>query len=187
MGKTQKRILLITGPKHAGKTEAGKALAQLLGGDFADLDGIVQRETGKTPRVLFKEGPEVFKKAEAAALKAVLEHTGENLSIIAAGGGLIDNEEAAALLRKSDSIAAIYLDVPAETAWQRILHTANGGELPPFLNTANPRQTHLELHERRAAAYKAIASIIIDGENKSPLQIAEEIKGVFCAAGHGPA
>jgi shikimate kinase len=181
MGKVQKPILLITGPKHAGKTTAGKKLARLLGGEFADLDAVVERETGKSPRTLFKESPEVFRKAEAAALKTLLEQQEKNLSIIAAGGGFIDNEEATVLLRNSDGITTIYLDVSAETAWQRIL---SAGELPPFLDTANPRQTHLELHERRAAAYRAIADIIINGENKSPLGIAKEIK--IYADGRGP-
>jgi shikimate kinase len=176
MGKAQKQILLITGPKHAGKTTVGKELAQLLAGDFADLDDIVEKTAGKSPRTLFKEGPEVFRKAEAAALKAVLAQTNKNTSIIAAGGGLIDNEEATVLLRNGDNITTIYLDVSAETAWLRIIGTAKNGELPPFLNTANPIQTHCELHERRAAAYKAIAAIVIHGENKSPLEIAKEIK-----------
>jgi shikimate kinase len=186
MGKAQKQILLITGPKHAGKTTAGKELAQLLGGNFADLDDIVEKKTGKSPRTLFKEGPEIFRKAEAAALKAVLVQPKKNISIIAAGGGLIDNEEATVLLRNSDDVAVIYLDVSTETAWRRILDTARNGELPPFLNTANPKQTHRELHERRAAAYKAIATIIIDGENKNPLRIAEEIKAAFYEDGRAP-
>jgi shikimate kinase len=186
MGTAQKQILLITGPKHAGKTATGKEAAQLLGGGFADLDDIVEKETGKTPRALFKEGPEVFRKAEALALKAVLDqHKGETF-VVAAGGGLIDNEEATVLLRNSDSITITYLEVSAETAWQRIINTAKGGELPPFLNTANPRQTHLELHEHRAAGYKDIANIIINGENKSPCEIAEEIKAAFFAGGRGP-
>jgi shikimate kinase len=73
--------IFITGPKHSGKTSAGKALAERLSGTFIDLDEFITRQTGKSPRALYLEGPGVFRKAEAGALAALLEaangHTGD--------------------------------------------------------------------------------------------------------------
>jgi shikimate kinase len=195
-------LILLTGPKHSGKTSAGLALAGLSGGRFADLDEIIAERTGKSPRSLYREGAEVFKKAEAEALEWILSalrgglfpdgqcqrehdlsaplhpHTAEagGLCVIASGGGIIDNAEALALLAERPSVKIVYLEVSAETAWERIRASAEtGGGLPPFLDTADPRETHRLLHTRRAAAYRQHAAITIDAENKAPPDIAREI------------
>jgi shikimate kinase len=168
------RLILITGPKHSGKTLCAHALRIITGREAADLDALVEQMAGKNPRALFKEGPEIFRRVEAEALASVMRQNRNDL-IIAAGGGLADNPEALALLARNREVFIVYLDVSAETAWQRILHTAAGGELPPFLNTENPRETHFALHERRAKAYRALAHFTIDAENKTPDGIAREI------------
>jgi shikimate kinase len=171
-------LIILTGPKHSGKTTAGRALADRCAGDFTDLDELVQARTRKSPRALFKEGPEVFRRAEAEALQSLLNmrHEEGSVHIVAAGGGLADNGAALDLLKKPGTATLVYLDVSVETAWERIRITAeHTGELPPFLNTANPQETHRRLHERRAAAYRKIAHIIIQADGKSPAAIGEEL------------
>ena len=168
-------LILITGPKHSGKSRTARALAKNTGGEAVDLDGIVEKQTGKRVRALFMEGPEIFRQAEARALATLIEPMESNIRFIAAGGGLVDNPQAMALLSQSKEIIIIYLDVTPETAWKRIQHAAADGELPPFLATENPRETHLALHERRAKAYKALAHFMVSAENKSPHEIALEI------------
>jgi len=179
------RIVLIIGAKHSGKNLSARALNEIIGGQIVDLDELVKKQTGKTPRELFIEGHVFFKKAEARALASVIQdHTfqteGETL-IIAAGGGIIDNDEAMALISEAKvpsadrQLITVYLEISAETEWQRILETSGDGELPPLINTNNPKETHLALHNRRAKAYKAVASISILAENKSPEEIAKEI------------
>jgi shikimate kinase len=104
-----------------------------------------------------------------------------NILVVAAGGGIIDNDEAMALLAEARvpsehrQLITVYLEISAETAWQRILDSSDGGGLPPLINTNNPIETHLVLHNRRAKAYKAVAGITILAENKSPQEIAREI------------
>lgn len=171
-------LLLLTGPKHVGKTGVGLALASLCMVNFVDLDELVEKQTGKSPRALYKESPERFKKAETEALEAFMKTLPGTVSpcyIVAAGGGIIDNENAVTLL-KTPEVVIIYLDVSAETAWNRIYAEKEaGGTLPPFLDTANPQETHKNLHRRRAAAYRRIAHITIQGEDKDPEQIGREI------------
>ncbi|MDR1863116.1 MAG: shikimate kinase [Treponema sp.] len=173
MGEEPVQIVLLTGPKHSGKTTAGRALAGPWGGRFIDLDDGVEKRTGKTPRTLFREGPEVFRAAEAEALAEVLES--RERIVAAAGGGLADNGGAMELLKKARNLFIVCLDVPAETAWNRILETAAGGGLPPFLQSGNPRETHRRLHERRARVYRAIAHRVVSAGGKSPGAIAGEI------------
>jgi shikimate kinase len=71
-------------------------------------------------------------------------------------------------------VIAVFLDVSAKTAWERI---CRAGELPPFLKTENPEETHRLLHERRASAYRQLVSLVINAEGKSPGEVAKEIKG----------
>jgi shikimate kinase len=193
------RIILIIGAKHSGKSLSARALNEIIGGQIVDLDELVERQTGKTPRELFIEGHVFFKKAEASALASVIHRQmprqmplempglppqteGETL-IIAAGGGIIDNDEAMALISEAKvpstdrQLIAVYLEISAEAEWQRILDTTGDGEFPPLINTNNPKETHLALHNRRAKAYKAVAGLIVVAENKSPEEIAGEIAG----------
>lgn len=171
------RILLLTGPKHAGKTSLGRVLARLRGETFIDLDELVEQQTGKSPRTLYTESPEGFRRAEAQALASLLEAPpdGSPRFILAAGGGLIDNEGARVLLNRPEFFI-IALEVSPETAWERIIA---GKTLPPFLDTPEPRKTHRDLHQRRTAAYKAVATMTVQGEGKDPEQIGREIIRFF--------
>ena len=169
------RYIVLLGPKHSGKTSAGKELAALVSGGFVDLDASITQRTGKSPRALYIEGPDVFKQAEAGALAAIFEaSTAESSSplVIASGGGLIDNPDALPLLKNNTAAISVFLDVSVKTAWERI---RKAGELPPFLKTENPAETHRSLHERRAVAYRQIASLVIKADDKNPQEIAREI------------
>jgi shikimate kinase len=179
-------LILITGPKHSGKSAAGACLAELLGAQFVDLDELVERQTGKSPRSLFKEGPGVFRQAEARALASILSATPPGKAgrgdsrVVATGGGIVDNPGALELLLRQDfsgnDAAMVYLKVPADTAWERIRRAAQeSGEWPAFLNGETPRETNAALHEHRGAAYSAIASLTVNGEGKTPEAIAREI------------
>jgi shikimate kinase len=237
-------LVIIMGPKHSGKTSAGKALARLWAGAandpshsarspsegavFIDLDELVERRSGKSPRQLYKEGPDRFRKAEAEALKSLLEDVelprddgwwrpgdsprddgrwrpddfpkeplrpGDSLRgggqakaiIVATGGGIADNPEALDLLKKTKSaygeaaqaaghtVCSVYIDIPTETAWERIRDAAGKtGELPPFLNTSNPQETHRLLHERRGSIYRELAEVTVKAEN-TPEETAAKI------------
>jgi shikimate kinase len=169
------RFIVLVGPKHSGKTSAGKALALLLSCGFVDLDELVAQRSGKSPRALYGEGPEIFRKVEAEALAALLESEMAGPSsflVIASGGGLVDNPDALSVMRRFP-ITSVFLDVPAKVTWERIRAE---GELPPFLRTENPEETHRTLHERRAMAYRQLASLVIKADGKTPQEIAREIK-----------
>jgi len=173
--------IFLMGPKHSGKTSVGKTLASLYSCEFADIDELIFKETGKTPRQLFVTDPAVFQKAEAEAMAALLKTDSacsvrSERCVIAAGGGIIDNAEAIAVLKNINAVT-VYLNVSADCAWQRIINSP-GGELPPFLKAnsqAESREIHRALHERRAAAYIKLANIVINAEGKTKKEIAAEI------------
>jgi shikimate kinase len=178
--------ILLVGPKHSGKTSAGRALVRLLAEkndpavSFTDLDELVEDRAGKSPRALYREGPDIFRKAEADALRSLFCQEGDGeprqpevrereaaIRVVATGGGLADNGGAMELLKnpvykRSGRIFTVYIEVPAETAWERIERAAEeSGELPPFLKTENPRETHRQLHLRRGEIYREIADLSV--------------------------
>jgi len=174
------KSIILTGPKASGKTSAGKSLAPLYKCRFIDLDELIFQRTGKTPRQLYIDGSAVFQNAEADAVQSLASADSadagkEPIQIVSAGGGIIDNPEAAATLKKLDAVI-VYLSISADSAWNRInASVTKTGELPPFLQTDNPRETHRILHERRAAAYLQAADLSVDAEGKTPDEIASEI------------
>jgi shikimate kinase len=108
---------------------------------------------------------------------------------VAAGGGLIDNPGALELLRLSalggTRALTVCLEVAADTAWERVNRAAQAtGELPPFLDTENPRETHGALHSRRAAAYREFAASAIAAEGKTPEAIGREIADIVQGKTH---
>jgi shikimate kinase len=163
--------VVLLGPKHSGKTSAGSALAKMLGYEFADLDELIEKRTGKSVRSLYKEGVLLFRNAETQALTQALAN--KSNSVIAAGGGVIDNEDAVALLKETP-VSIVYLEVSAKTAWERV----KMGELPAFLNTDTPEETHRILHTRRAAAYKKICLYTVDADGKAIEEIVRELTGI---------
>jgi len=166
--------IFLTGPKHSGKTRAGKALASLCSCEFIDFDELITQRTGKSARQLYIEGKEIFQKAETEAVESLAnDSSNEQLRVVAAGGGIIDNQDAIAIIKKLNAVV-VYLSIDAASAWERIAKSPGG--LPPFLQTENPRETHRALHERRAAAYSQMADIVIESEGKSDKEIAAEIK-----------
>jgi shikimate kinase len=176
--------IILTGPKHSGKTSAGRALAALASGVFVDLDEYIEEQTGKSPRTLYREGAGVFRAAEAKALAALLgAGAGGGAGgprVIAAGGGLIDNAEALSLPELAGpAVHTVYIEVSAKTAWERVLRASETEGLPPFLDAGNPRETHRALHQRRAGAYREWACFTVGGEGKTPEEIAGEIAGIF--------
>lgn len=174
-------ILILVGPKHAGKTSTGRALASLVSGTFFDLDDEIARISGKSPRELFLQGEQLFREAEYKALKDILRSINIALNtnikkpfIIATGGGIVDNSEAMNLLKQSGTI--IYLELASVIAWKRITQSAERtGSLPPFLKTDDPEKTHRILHERRAHLYRNLADLIIDAAQEPPEARAREI------------
>jgi shikimate kinase len=167
-------IVVLIGPKHAGKTSAGRALASLRRGAFIDLDVLVEEQTGSSPRELYRKGPDLFREAEAAALAGALApdfKDGGSGRIIAAGGGIIDNPPAVDLLKASRAVL-VYLEVSAETAWERIRQS---GGFPPFLDIADPETAHRELHLRRGVRYREIARITVAADRGSPKALGREI------------
>ncbi|MDR1363766.1 MAG: shikimate kinase, partial [Spirochaetaceae bacterium] len=140
-------LLVLTGPKHSGKSSAGRALQEILGWGFVDVDALIEEREGVSARVLYGRGRDIFQKAEEEAVISLQTgFTADKGLIVAAGGGLSDNEGAVTSLVRNPLAVFVYLEVDSGTAWDRI---KKSGGLPAFLDVEDPEAAHALLHERR--------------------------------------
>jgi shikimate kinase len=168
-------LIILLGPKHSGKTSAGKALADLLDLPFFDLDALIETETGKSVRALYTMSQELFRRRESEALSALFEK--QRRGVAAAGGGIVDNGAAMRLLAAADAVT-VCLEVSSQCAWERIA----AGELPPFLRAPTleaSRAKHRAVHDDRTARCRKAARFTVNGEGKTARETAAMIREVI--------
>jgi shikimate kinase len=142
-----RRRVVITGFMGAGKTTVGRALANLLGEAFVDLDDAVRELEGRGPRELIdEEGEGYFREAETRALRRVLE--GSAACVVATGGGawtLARNR----LLVAEHGCLSVWLDAPFDLCLRRIEGEGDRDSRPNARDTGRARRLYAE----RVAAY----------------------------------
>ena len=112
--------VFLVGFMGAGKTSVGRALGHRLGWPFEDLDDRIRAREGRSIEAIFRESGETeFRRAEYAALSALLaELPASPPRIVALGGGAFAQSETAALLLQTGS-PIVFLDAPVEELWRR--------------------------------------------------------------------
>lgn len=158
--------IVLTGFMGTGKTEVGKILSQKLGFILIDTDAEIEREQKTTIADIFDRlGEAAFRDMESAMIKklSVLKK-----AVLSTGGGAVLRAENMDALRSNWTI--VCLEATPET----ILSRTSTNKDRPLLQVANPLQKIKELHEFRRPYYEK-ADIIINTDNISPLQVAEEI------------
>ncbi len=158
----------IVGIKHCGKSTIGRRLAKELNTLFIDLDTEIESSTGMKVRDFYKKfGKDKFQEKE---FEELLKLSKESFNYICAtGGGICDNERAFKLLKEMKN--TIYINTDFQTVYKRII--ANG--VPAFLTSENPEDEFRELYTKRNILYKELAQYEVNGSNKSPFEITENI------------
>lgn len=185
-------VLVLLGMKHSGKSSIAPILAKCLGGTWLDLDDEIEKMYGKkeqgeflSPREIYKrEGEKGFRDLEAQAMRQVLPRShppatspltspagreDSPLLVIATGGGLGDNPKA--LVSAESAAYRIYIDTPSEILYKRVLRRG----LPAYLSGEHPYEDFLAIHRRRDRGYRKIANLILRGDEKTPVEISDEI------------
>ena len=170
---------MLLGLSHAGKTTAGKLLAARLHGLFFDTDSILTQRTGCTPRQLCRQaGLAALHAAEAAALHECTGFNARNATfsqtnreaqpvIIATGGGICDNQQAAVALTALPQRIFLYAEEAA--LFSRLTKDALAtGFYPAFLGflpvaqQAEAAERFAALYAHRTARYRALCTMCID-------------------------
>lgn len=156
----------LTGFMGTGKTETGKALAELLGLEFVDLDRLIEAREGVSVSDIFSNhGEKHFRELEA---RAVHEVSGQEGVVIATGGGaVLDPKNVEALSRKGTIVLL-------EASVEKILERVGEDATRPLLQATpdQDRKTRIEsLLATRAPAYEKIG-FRVDTSSPTPLQAA---------------
>lgn len=160
------RPVFLVGFMGSGKSAVGRALADLRGWAFADLDGIVEASAGRSIEAIFRESGEgTFRTLEWEALSGLSEHRSV---VVATGGGTFTGTAHRSLIRKKGR--SVWLDVPLEVAAGRV----GDGAGRPLWSGGDPLALRI-FYERRRAAY-ALADLRVDASLGGADEIARRVE-----------
>lgn len=138
--------ILLTGFMAAGKTTVAEALARQLDCVMLDLDQFIAASAGRSIQTIIDEDGEArFREMEAQALREALEK--KSARVIALGGGTWMSPRNRALIAEHHGFT-VWLDVPFELCWKRIIRT---GDTRPL---ARDKEQAGRLYEERRALYE---------------------------------
>jgi shikimate kinase len=159
--------LILIGPPGSGKSTIGKAVARKLNIGFTDTDDVIEARTGTSISQIFvDQGEPWFRDLESKVLQEELAKINGVLSL---GGGAPLSETAQQILRAAQK-PIVYLDVSLATAAPRV-----GFNRDRPLLLGNPRGAWQELMDKRRPIYEALATHIVNVDERTPSDIVEEI------------
>lgn len=157
-------IVALIGFMASGKSSFGRAAAQRLGWEFADLDDLVMpwMSAGEALRKL---GAEAFRERETEALKVALASSQD--MILALGGGTPLREENRRLLKAG--CRTVWLHTSMDIIWSEI----NNSDRP--LAAGLSRDELAAMYEGRKPVYKATADYVFPVESMDYEQVAADL------------
>ena len=158
-------VVVLIGPPGSGKSTVGPLLAELLGVQFADTDGMIAQRAGKPVGDIFiDDGEDAFRDLErSAAGQAIAGHRG----VLALGSGSVLTEATRSLLAGR---RVVYLEAGFPAVAKR---TGLDGPHPPI--PGNPRGRLRQLLEERRPLYADLAWLTVATDDRDPQQVAGEI------------
>jgi shikimate kinase len=165
-------IIALTGFMGSGKTSTGRALAELLGWEFIDLDEEIERRHQVSIRELFRErGEAAFRKIEHEVLLLCLTRCSGPM-VLALGGGAFVQPDNVKFLNASE-VRTVFLETPVDEMLARCGMDDESG-----LENARPlaadSAAFRKLYAQRLPFYRA-AQLTFDTSGKTIAEVASEI------------
>ena len=165
-------LIIIMGPPGAGKSSTARALAELVGGEVIDTDLLIEEANGKRISDIFAEdGEPFFRVQEEIAVERALHIGATKRKIISLGGGAILSQTTRDRLKTSGG-RIFFLNVSIAHAAPRI-----GFNRDRPLLVDNPRAKWVALMKERLPIYESLADFVINTDEKSAREVAQEIAG----------
>lgn len=159
-------ILSLCGMMGVGKTTVGIELAKKTSLLWFDTDKVIEDKYGKISDIFAKSGEDFFRDLETETVKNLCQQNGCILSL---GGGLVLRKENVDTLKKVGKI--VYLRAKKETLVQRLRFD----NTRPLLQGEDIETRVQKLIRQRATIYENVADYVIDVDNKTVQEIANEI------------
>lgn len=164
--------LILCGMMGAGKTTVGKALAQRTGRTLLDTDALIVERYGNINDIFARYGEQYFRDLETQTVQELCQ---QDKLILSVGGGLVLKRQNVEILQKNGKI--IYLRAKLDTLMQRLSSDRERPLLHAGEESLQDRLTRL-LNER-ACIYEKAADFVVDVDEKTPEEIAEEIEKII--------
>lgn len=162
------RPLVLIGMPAAGKSALGRRLGQALRLDFIDLDGLIEKEAGRSITTIFEtEGEAAFRDLESFALAGVFERSAR-ACVLSTGGGIILRPANRELIFGDGHAIWVRASIPV------LLERAARNTDRPLLKNKDPEKILRELETARLPFYQK-AAIAVDTDHRPPEQIVSEM------------
>lgn len=159
-----------------GKSSVSRILADKLAISSFDLDDLIENSQQKSISDIFNEKGEVyFRKIETQVLREFLE--AQSSFVLALGGGTpcyANNHE----ILQREEVASVYLKASVDTLIQRLKGTKQNRPLIAHL-TDEALVDYINKHLFDRNFYYHQAKFVVNTDNKTPSQVAEEVLNVI--------
>ena len=161
--------LFLVGPRGAGKSTAGRALASRVSASFVDADDEVEHRSGQTVSALFAAaGEAVFRRWEREVMLDLLQR--ESVIVATGGGCVLDGEVRSALARR----LTVWLTAPLAVLQQRVALRPR-----PRLGGMPPDQELAWLVSQREPLYRECSVTVVDTSGRGVDEVVDELQHVW--------
>lgn len=159
--------IVLIGFMGAGKSTVSEYLGTMFAMQAVEMDQVIaEREGMSIPDIFAAYGEEYFRNKETALLVELQEK--KNV-VISCGGGAALRAENVTEMKKNGKV--VLLTAQPKTIYERVKDSTDR----PILNGNNNEAYIAELMEKRREKYEAAADIVVHTDQKSVLQICEEL------------
>ena len=159
--------IVLIGFMGAGKTTISDYLSTMFDMDIVEMDQVIaEREEMSIPDIFATYGEEYFRDLETNLL---IEMQEKKNVIISCGGGVAMRERNVAEMKKNGRVVLLTAHP------QTILDRVKDSDDRPLLNGHKNVEYIEQLMEARREKYEAAADIVVDTDNKTVLQICEDL------------
>lgn len=159
--------IVLIGFMGAGKSTVSDYLSTMFAMKIVEMDQVIaEREEMSVPDIFATYGEEYFRDRETELLVEMQTHKN---TVISCGGGAVLRERNVAEMKKNGRV--VLLTASPETVYERVKDSDDR----PVLNGRKNVKGISELMDARREKYEAAADIVIKTDNKTVLQVCEEL------------
>ena len=159
--------IVLIGFMGAGKSSVSEYLSAVFAMKGVEMDQVIaNREQMSIPDIFDAYGEEYFRDRETELLVEMQSHRN---TVISCGGGAALRERNVEEMKKNGRV--VLLTASPETVYERV----KDNDDRPVLNGRKNVKGISELMEQRREKYEAAADIVINTDNKTVLQVCEEL------------
>ena len=164
------RPVVLVGMMAVGKSSIGRKLAAALALPFCDADDEIEAASQLSVAEIFATyGEAYFRSGERRVIARLI--AGPPRVIATGGGAFVDPQTRAAVLARA---ITVWLDSDIDTLLARALRKPTR----PLLQTANPRETLVQLRDARAASYAEAPIHVVSSDNAHGDTVSAIVAGI---------